>query len=275
MFSLLRYELISRWPALLGWGVGLALFGALYIGIYPQFGEQMQALMDILDIPIYRAMGIDMGSFEGFMASSVIQFIPLTLAIYVVISSTDTLAGEEERGTLELVLAMPLRRWEIVSMKAIALIVISFFILIITAVGDIVVFQWMRTQIEVDVTATQLFVAILDVWPITVAFLMIGMFLSTFMPTRRIASMTLTTIIIVSYFAEILAGIVNSLDFLKPWSLFSYFDSTANLFLVGVKTSDVMVLLGVSVVFFGLTVLSFQQRDITVGLWPWQRAKMS
>jgi len=271
---LLRYELISRWPALLGWGVGLALFGALYIGIYPQFGEQMQALMDILDIPIYRAMGIDMGSFEGFMASSVIQFIPLTLAIYVVISSTDTLAGEEERGTLELVVAMPLKRWEIVSMKAIALIVISFFILIITAVGDIVVFQWMQAQIEVDVTSTQLFVAILDVWPITVAFLMIGMFLSTFMPTRRIASMTLTTIIIVSYFAEILAGIVNSLDFLKPWSLFSYFDSTANLFLVGVKTSDVMVLLGVSVVFFGLTLVTFEKRDITVGLWPWQRAKM-
>ncbi len=274
MFNLLRYELISRWPALLGWGVGLALFGALYIGIYPQFGEQMQALMDILDIPIYRAMGIDMGSFEGFMASSVIQFIPLTLAIYVVISSTDTLAGEEERGTLELVVAMPLKRWEIVSMKAIALIVISFFILIITAVGDIVVFQWMQAQIEVDVTSTQLFVAILDVWPITVAFLMIGMFLSTFMPTRRIASMTLTTIIIVSYFAEILAGIVNSLDFLKPWSLFSYFDSTANLFLVGVKTSDVMVLLGVSVVFFGLTLVTFEKRDITVGLWPWQRAKM-
>lgn len=274
MISLLKHELFSRWPALLGWGIGLALFGALYIGIYPQFGEQMQALMKVLDIPIYRAMGIDMGSFEGFMASSVIQFIPLTLAIYVVISSTETLAGEEERGTLELVVAMPLKRREIVTMKAIALIVISFLILVITAAGDVAIFIWMRTQIDVDVTSTQLFVAILNVWPITVAFLMMGMFLSTFMPTRRTASMTLTTVIIVSYFAEILAGFVNSLDFLKPWSLFSYFDSTASLFLVGVKTADVLVLFGVAVVFFGLTLVTFEKRDITVGLWPWQRAKM-
>ena len=103
---------------------------------------------------------------------------------------------------------------------------------------------------------------------------MMGLFFSACMPNQRTAAMTMTTIYVVSYFGESLAALVDSLDTIKAFSLFSYFDSTANLFSEGMRASDTAVLLSTAAIFFGLALISFENRDITVGRWPWQRAKM-
>ena len=270
MLSLLKHELFSRWGAVLGWGIGLGLYGVMYVAIYPEIGEQMTALADI---SIYRAMGIDMNSFEGYMASSLVGVIPIMLAIYVIMTSSATLAGEDDKGTLELIVTMPLKRWQIVTMKAAALVLVTFLILVIAGLCSAIALNWMKNSFAVDVTAIQFFLAILSAWPITLAFLMIGLFFSAYLPNQLSASMATTVVFLVSYFGEILAGMVKALEVIKPFSLFTYFDSSAALFSKGVQAGDVGVLLGVAAFFFVLALLSFQRRDITVGQWPWQRAK--
>ena len=271
MLNLLKYELLSRWGATVGWGIGLAFFGAMYIGIYPEAGEQMTALADL---SLYQAMGIDLGSFEGFVASSVVQFIPIILGIYVIITSTEMLAGEEDSGTLEVLLTMPLRRWQIVSIKALAVAVVSYLILVIAGFGSILMLNAIKGAVEIDVTASELFIAILSGWPIMMAFLMIGLFLGAYLPNRRTAALATTVIFLASYFGETLAGFVESLDAIKPLSLFYYFDSSVTLFTKGVKAGDVWLLLGLAALFFILALLSFQRRNVMVGAWPWQRAKI-
>jgi hypothetical protein len=67
MLNLLKHELLSRWVAIVGWGIGLALFGSMYIFIFPEVAEQMAGLAGL---SIYKAMGIEMGTFESFIASS-------------------------------------------------------------------------------------------------------------------------------------------------------------------------------------------------------------
>ena len=272
MLSLLKHELWSRWGAVLGWGIGLALFGIMYVAIYPEFNEKMD-LAAMSDISFYQAFGFDMASFEGFIASSVVQFIPLILAIYVIMTSTATLAGEDDGGTLELIVTMPLNRWQITTMKATAMAIVAFLILVIAGAGSAIALNGIRESIEVDVTGSQLFVAILSGWPITLAFLMIGLFCGACLPNRRTASMAATMIFLISYFGEPVAGFVESLDVMKPFSLFYYFDSTAGVFSEGVQAGDVWVLLGVATFFFALAVIAFERRDITVGQWPWERAK--
>jgi len=272
MLNLLKHELQSRWGAIIGWGIGLALFGAMYIAIFPEVSEQMAALADL---SIYQAMGMDLGSFEGFISSSVVLFIPIMLGIYAIITSTQTLAGEEDNGTLELILAMPLHRWQILSMKAIAIAVASFLILVIAGFGNALVLDAIKATVEVDVTPMQLFVAVLSGWPITMAFLMLGLLLGAYLPNRRSAALATTVIFIASYFGENLAGFVESLDAIKPLSLFYYFDSSATVFTEGVKAADVGLLLGVAVLFFGLALLGFQRRNVTVGAWPWQRSRIT
>ena len=134
MFNLLNHEIRSRWRAILGWGFGLILYGALYILIFPSYlFERLQVLKDL---SIYKIVGIQLGSFEGYMASIVLVYIPILLGIYCIIASTSTLAGEEDNGTLELIVTMPLSRWQILTAKAAALCVVVLLIMIIASIGN-------------------------------------------------------------------------------------------------------------------------------------------
>jgi len=270
MLSLLKYEILSRWVAVLSWGAGLSIFGVMYIAIYPQIEDKMNVLSEI---PFYQAMRIDMTSFEGIIASSLILNIPVILAIYAIVTSSDTLAGEEDRGTLELIVTMPLKRWQIVSMKALALTVVTLMMLVITGIASALTLISIQNAVDVDVTPTQMFFTVLSCWPITLAITMIGLFFSAALPNRKTASAATTFIFIFSYFSIMIAGIAESLEFIKYFSLFNYLDSSAGAFKEGVQPSDVAILFAIAAVSFVLALICFERRDITVGQWPWQRAK--
>jgi len=268
MTNLLIYELKSRWIAILGWGVGLALVGSLYIFIYPDVAEQ---IAELADWGIYQAMGFEVSTFAGYLASSVVMFSPIFMGIYSILTSTHALAGEEDAGTLELLLATPLHRWQIVCTKAIAIIVSLFCILVIAGAGNGLSLLRIKEQVPVDVSYRQIFIAIVNGWPISTAFVMLGLFLGAFLPSRKAAAITLTVIFIASYLGENLANDVASLAPLKPYSLFSYFDSTVNVFQQGVRAKDVLVLLALAALFLVLALISFQRRNVSVGAWPWQQ----
>ena len=270
MFNLLKREIVSRRNAILGWGIGLALFATMYIGIYPEMAEEIQ-MMDLSDISFYQAMGVEMGSFPGYLSSTVVQFMTVILGVYAIIAGTGTLAGEEDGGTLELIVAAPLPRWQIVAMKALALALVLLLIQAIAAAGSVAVFS--AVDVETEVTAGDLFLAVMSGWPLLLAFAMLSLVLGAFLPTRRVAAMAATVLFIASYFGEGLLGMVSSLEPLRPLSLFYYFDATPAIFTEGVDAADVALLLGVALLFFVLALLSFERRNITVGAWPWQRAR--
>lgn len=270
MGSLLAYELRSRWGVILGWGIGLILFGAMYITIYPQAAEQMAGLADL---PIYQAMGVRLGSFEDFIASTVILFVPIFLGIYALLAGTATLAGEEERGTLELLVTARLPRWQVVTAKALALSLTLLLIIVVAGAGNALTLAAIADQVETGVTGADLFLAVLGSWPLVVAILMVALFLGALLPSRRVALMVGTALFIASYFGKNIAVMVESLEWLQPLSIFSYFNATASALHEGTPPRDLAVLVAVALVFFALALASFERRDLTVGTWPWQWAR--
>ena len=58
MLRLLLQELRFRRNGIIGWGIGLCFFPVIYVGLYPSFADQMAGFQEILDLPIYQAMGI-------------------------------------------------------------------------------------------------------------------------------------------------------------------------------------------------------------------------
>ena len=274
MFRLLLQELRSRRNAIIGWAIGLTFLPAMYVGIYPQFEAELAGMEAILEMEIYKAMGMSFGTFEDWMASTVINIVPILVAIYAVLDGTGTLAGEEDSGKLELVVALPIKRWQIVTVKAIALGIALFLILLLVAISTTIVFLAIENDVETSLTAWDVFWSLLYTWPIVMAFGMISLFLGTFAPSRRIAALIATVVVVVSYFGANLAAQVSALESIKPLFLFNYLDSTAALWVNGPQASDVLILLGVVLVAFLLAVVFFQRRDITVGAWPWQRGKI-
>jgi ABC-2 type transport system permease protein len=219
-------------------------------------------------------MGLSFGTFEDWMASTVINIVPILVAIYAVLDGTGTLAGEEDSGKLELVVALPIPRWQIVTVKAIALGIALFLILLLVSITTTIVFLAIEGDVETSLTALDVLWGLLYTWPIVMAFGMISLFLGTFTPSRRIAALIATVVVIVSYFGTNLASLVSALESIQPFFLFNYLDAKATLWVNGPQASDILTLLGVALAAYLLALFFFQRRDITVGAWPWQRGKI-
>jgi ABC-2 type transport system permease protein len=269
MGSLLWYELRSRWEVILGWGLGLGGFGALYTSVYPQVAEQMGAFADL---PFSQIMGLSLITYEGYLASTVINYLSILLGIYAITAGTGTLAGEEESGTLELLVTTRLARWQLVTAKAIALMVVVFLVLVLGGFGSMLAFNAVADQVETTITGVHVFMGVLYALPVVVALLMLALFTGAFLPSRRIALMVMTLIFVVSYFGKNVAGMVETLEWLKPLSLFTYQSTDPAIFTAGPAIGDVAVLAGVSLGFFLMALWSFDRRDLTVGRIRWQRA---
>lgn len=270
MFRLIWQELKFRRNAIIGWSLGLCFFPIVYIGIYPSVADQMVGLADL---EIYQAMGMSLGTFAGWIGSILVLFMPLIAAIYALLNGTATLAGEEEDGRLEMIVTLPLPRWQIAAAKAVALAISTIIIFLVVSLVSFIVFQTIESQIETELVAVDIVAAVLSAWPLVFAVGMIGMFLAAFCPSRRIAAMISAAILIISYFGNNLANSTAALEPFEPLFLFTYLDSTGQGVIEGQQSGDVAVLMGIGLVAFVLALFFFQQRNLTVGAWPWQRSR--
>ena len=271
MLRLLWQELIFRRNAIIGWGLGLCFFPVVYIGIYPSVAEEMAGLADL---EIYQAMGVNLSSFADWIGSILVLFLPLVAAIYTLINGTSTLAGEEEDGRMELLVTLPLPRWQIVTAKALALIIATIAIYAIVSLVTLITFGSIESQLNTELTGMDVVMAMLAGWPLLFAFTMISMFLAAFSPSRRIASLIAAALLIISYFGDNLANSTSELEPFEPFFLFSYLDTSGQAVIAGQQTGDTLVLLLIGAIAFLLTLFFFQRRDLTVGVWPWQRARV-
>jgi len=271
MLRLIWQELKFRRGAILGWGLGLLFFPLVYIVIYPSVAEEMAGLADL---EIYKAMGVSLGTFADWIGSILIVFLPLVASIYAIINGTGTLAGEEEDGRLEMLVTLPLPRWTIISAKALALNISTFIILLVNAAVSLVAFEAIKDQIETSLTGKDIFISVISTWPLIFAVAMLSMFLAAFCANRRFASMFAAAVLVISYFGSNLAASTKILEPFEPFFLFTYLDASGPAISAGQASGDILVLLGVGMVSFILAVIFFQKRRLTVGMWPWQSARV-
>jgi ABC-type transport system involved in multi-copper enzyme maturation permease subunit len=173
---------------------------------------------------------------------------------------------------LELVVALPIPRWQIVTVKALALGISLFLIILLVAIATTMVFVAIQ-DVDTSLVWSDVVWGLLYNWPIAMSVGMISLFLGTFAPTRRTAALLGAVVVITSYFGSNLSSQVSTLESIQPLFLFHYLNATASLFEVGPQSSDILTLLGVALVAFILALVFFHLRDITVGIWPWQRAR--
>ena len=273
MFNLFWVELTKRRTAIIGWGLGLFAYAAMIMALAPELTAQF-SMFDLESISIYAAMGIT-GAIDSVssLLSMYIPFMGLMTAVYALITGANALAGDEESGTLENMLALPLPRHRIVIAKALAVSVALAIILFIAFLGYAIAFLTIQSQLDSPLTLNDLFLGTMEAWPLCFAFAMLGMLFGAFLP-RRMHALTLGLVVLIaSYFINNLANIIDVLESIRPIALFHYYSGGAVLN-EGVVVGDMLVLVGVGLVALLLTLFSFRRRDVTVGQWPWQRRQI-
>ena len=130
--------------ALLAWSTSLVLLVGMYAGFYPSFhgsssyndliNQMPKALRDLFT----AGAGGDLSSGPGYMYMEVLSFMaPTLLLVYAIGFGAQAIAGEEERHTLELLLATPVTRTRLVVEKWLTLA--TGIVILATAMGLAVV----------------------------------------------------------------------------------------------------------------------------------------
>jgi ABC-2 type transport system permease protein len=132
MAEVARRAFDDRRRSTLWWVLGTAAYTMLIIASYPSVKGQADLNKILQDYPpevIALFSGgqstLDLTAAADYLNSQLFAFfVPLFLAILAIGFGAGTLAGEEERGTLELVLSYPVSRRRVVVEKGIVLIAI-------------------------------------------------------------------------------------------------------------------------------------------------------
>ncbi len=187
--------------------------------------------------------------------SIVAPFALSGLGVVIVVAGT---AGDEESGVLDLVLAHPVRRAQIVLANAIAglaSIVVAALLLWIGLVVGVHAFT------EGGLSAGALAAAILHAAMLGVAFAAVGLAVGAASGSRATAIGVTIGAAAGSFLVDGFAGAVSSISWIRRLTPF-YYDNGSDPLLHGVDLGHLAVLAAVSVLLTAFAVSSFDRRDL-------------
>ena len=112
--TVFRKYLTDNRRGFLGWALAITAVAAMYSSMWPLMGGNSGLASAINSFPqsMRDAFHLqDYGTAPGYFGSTVFGLlVPILLAVFAVGAGTKAIAGDEEAGTLDLVLAHPVRR---------------------------------------------------------------------------------------------------------------------------------------------------------------------
>ena len=259
---LLRRTFVAQRTKLLVVCLGLAAWSAIMPVVYATFGADMRQIMESGLIPeqFTNFGGGDIFSLSGSIAIGAIHPISIVLnAVFAVGFAVAAVAGERQRGTLEVMLARPLSRRTVYVTLLVATLLFVALAVTATVVGAIVGSAVGGVIDELDLSR---FPAL---W--LNAFLLYGCLgaiaLAASVSFDRLTPALGVTlaIVVVMYFLEVLGSLWPDADFLQPYSLFHYFPARAILNGTARPLNDVIlaVVAGLAIVW---ALVVFPRRDL-------------
>ena len=129
--SVLLASLRRRRYSTFGWMAGMIAIGLLMLAAYPilRENEAVEQLMRRLPLAMLKLFGIDPDLFltgVGFVEAQLYTLLaPLVLSMMTILLGAAATAREEERGTIDLLLAQPLRRSRLVLEQFLAIALLA------------------------------------------------------------------------------------------------------------------------------------------------------
>jgi ABC-2 type transport system permease protein len=264
MFTIFKHTLSRNLGTILGWGLSLALLGGYLILFYDTLAEQQAQLTQLVSQypPELMAMfgGMeDMFTPHGYINVEFFSYMPLILGIYIILSGSGLLVGDEENGTLDLVLAHPVSRTAVFWGRLLSFIATVLAILLITWVGFVLAIPGTM----LNITPAEMALPFLSLFALLALFGMLALLLSMLLPSRRLASMVSGLLLVASFFITTLSRLDENLVDLAKLSPLNYYQG--GLALLDVEWGWLVGLFGAAVIFALLAWWRFERRDIRVG----------
>jgi ABC-2 type transport system permease protein len=196
---------------------------------------------------------------EGYLSAEYFSLMPLILGIFAVLAGSGLLASDEEKGTLDLILAHPVSRTSLFMGRLLAFVVATLTILAVGWLGIVVA----MSQSSMEVGWGKMALPFLSLLAVLMIFGMLALLLSLLLPSRRMSAMAAGLALVASFFITGLARISDSLKTIAKLSPLNYYQS--GYAISGLNGEWLGGLLSAALIFAALAWWRFERRDIRVG----------
>jgi polyether ionophore transport system permease protein len=254
--------------AILSWGIGL---GLLMLSVFASATPAIRGFY-VGIAASFRFLGdpFAVQTPEGYATVRLLTaFFPLILSIWPILAGARLVRGEEERGTLDLLLATPQSRVRIILEKLAALVMALCLIAVFFTLGTIAGEPSVNAHVDVG----RALLAGLNLSLLAFFFGMVALFISQFSVSRGSAVGWASGLLILAYLLDATGRVVDG-TWVKYLSPFYYYNLDRPLIPSFNNTPiGALLLLGLSLLLAFLSVMLFVRRDSGRPAFTFQRTQ--
>jgi len=264
MIAVILHMLRRSRGAILGWGLSLGLLGFYMMQFYDTLADQRAMLEQLIssyppELMAFFGGGENIFSPQGYLSMEFFSIMPVILGIYAIAAGAGLLVGDEENGTLDLLLAHPVSRTQFFFGRVVAVILTLASILGIIWIAFI---GGISISTELDLSPLEVLRPFIVLYAMMFLFQTLSLLLSLLLPSRSAANMVAGLLLVGSYFVNALSEFNEFLDRLSDYLPMRYYQS--GYAIEGLNGEWLLGLFGFGLLFALLAWVLFLRRDIRV-----------
>lgn len=252
------------------WGVLLFLFGLWVVNLYGVYSkligaevyqgmpEQLKAAVGISGTgpeSLFSESGI---SINAYLTAEFLSWWPITIGIYAVIFCAGIIAKEVDKGTIELLLSQPLRRYQVLMSKYAVFLLGLFAIALASFIGMVFGFA----TIEAKANYANIVLAFVQGFLLVAAIGSYSTLFSCFFLDPRKSMAVSGFLTAALYILNFIAPSLGSFEWLKRLSLFYYYQAFPILESARMNWAGIGIYLGIALGCIAVGIAVFERRDI-------------
>ncbi len=262
-FSVYLTGLKKKWKGGLLPSIGIILLGLMMVAIWPEFEGQIEAFEEILESDLYVVMmgeglvSMGMTSFKGFYAAEMFTVVMYFVIFIPVFQAGAIISKEAEEGTLDVIFSYPIKRWSFLLQRfgvyATFVLIYPMFIFLGGVFGAALLHESM------DVTG--LFYSQIGSYLHFITGGAIALLCSVLILDPDKSRGTAAGILVSSYLIEGFGQIVDSIKWMRDFSIYHYANPGTILAEGSLPYSDILLLLLLSAVCLLISLYVVEKRE--------------
>ena len=273
LLTTFRYTIMSLRGQILGWGLGIGLYGLMIVQMFETMAAQQGQLQEMIaNYPkeFLAFFGGDANTImtpAGFLHMYAFSMLPIIISVFSILVGSGMIVSDEERGRLDLIISHPVGRSAFFFGRFLGVIAGMLIIHLMGWIG----FSLLLGKSSLGVTVGQMLVPFISLFVQIFFYVALTLLLSLLLPSRNLAAIVSGVIVVSSYMISSLGFMNDMLMTISKIMPYHYFQTVLDV--NDLNLTWLISLLGISMLMVVLAWFRFLRRDIRLsgeGSWKFR-----
>ncbi len=210
--------------------------------------------------PLEETLGLDYGDIRGFMSVIWGMWFVLLIGLYIALAAVNSVSRDFEEGRMDILLSQPVSRRQYMLEKFSLVALVTMVLLVISGVVSVASVNAVG-ELETISASAILLTTILS-WPLFLVIIAFSVLMAVYLDNSKKALGITFLFVLVQYGIHLVGDMAEALEYVKPFSVISYWNHDSLLHGEAVAWGDTVFLLVLAIAFVLSALYIFERRDV-------------